>query len=357
MSKTLSSKIHSESLVTPEKILEEFPATITQQSFIEKSREQIFRIFEGRDNRLLLIFGPCSIHDELSAIHYAEKVKLLSKEISDVFFPVMRFYFEKPRTRHGWKGIMHDPYLNGSYDLNHGLRLTRKLLLQVAEMEVATAAEILDPISVHYFGDLLSWGCVGARTASSPLHRQTASGLSLPIGFKNTTEGSVDIPINSIISASRPHTYIGINQQGMASIIHTSGNPSCHLVLRGGEKGPNYDENSLKYIIEKLVKAKISPYVLIDCSHDNSKKDHTKQVEVFENVIHQILKGNTAIRGLILESHLEAGRQEIPSNPSLLKYAISLTDPCIDWETTERIIFAARKDLLEKKSSLAWQHE
>jgi len=357
MSKILPFKtIRSEPLISPLEISRLFPVTITQNHFIAQSRRQIIRILDGIDKRHLLILGPCSIHDDKAAIHYAKKLKELISEVSDVFFPIMRFYFEKPRTGLGWKGLVNDPHLDGSLDLNWGLKLTRKLLVQLAEMEVPAAAEILDPISGHYFGELLSWGCIGARTSSSQVHRQIASGLPMPVGFKNTIEGNIEIPIHAILSAAEPHSYIGLNEMGVASIIHTGGNPHCHLVLRGSEKASNFDKDSVREIIGKLEKLKLSPKLLIDCSHDNSRKDHTKQPEVFENVMEQILNGNTAIRGLILESHLRAGRQEVASNLSLLKYAISITDSCIDWETTEGIILSAREALLAKTFSLSSQN-
>lgn len=352
MSKILPfSTTRSEPLVSPLELCKELPATIAQTQFVEQCRQQIIHILDGTDNRLLLIMGPCSIHDLKAAEHYAKKIKELSAEISDVFFPVMRFYFEKPRTALGWKGIMHDPHLDGSFDLNTGLRLTRRLLLKLASLQVPAAAEILDPISGQYFGELLSWGCIGARTCSSQLHRQVASGLAMPVAFKNNTDGNVDIAIHGIQTASEPHAYIGINEEGLASIMHTEGNPHCHLVLRGSERAPNYDPKSVLQALKHLKNAKLSSKLLIDCSHDNSRRDHTKQPEVFECVIEQVLEGNCSIRGVILESHLRAGNQEITTNPSMLKYAISLTDSCMDWETTEGIIVAARKALLSKPLS------
>lgn len=351
MSKILPfSATRSEPLVSPVELCKEYPANITQIDFIEQSRQQITQILDGTDNRLLLIMGPCSIHDIKACEHYAKKIKELSHVISDVFFPIMRFYFEKPRTALGWKGIMHDPHLDGSFDLNTGLRLTRKLLLKLADLKVPAASEILDPISGQFFGDLLSWGCIGARTSSSQLHRQVASGLPMPVAFKNNTDGNVDVAIHGILTASNPHAFIGINEKGLASIIHTDGNPNCHLVLRGSEKSPNYDSESVKHALESLQRAKLSSKLIIDCSHDNSRRDHTKQPEVFENGIDQILSGNSSIIGFILESHLHAGNQQITSNPEMLKYAISLTDSCMDWEATEGIILSARKSILSKRS-------
>lgn len=340
------------SLIAPKELAQEFPTTITQRQFVEQSRQEIIRILDRQDQRLLLILGPCSIHDPKAALHYAKKLKKLSLEISSVFFPVMRVYFEKARSSLGWKGMMYDPHLDRSSNINAGVKMTRRLLIKLAEMQIPTAAEILDPISSQFFGDLISWGCIGARTASSQIHRQAASGLSIPIGFKNNTEGSVDIAINGIITASSPHTYIGINDNGAACIIHSEGNPHCHLVMRGSKLSPNYDSVSVGGAITKMEQLKLTPKILLDCSHDNSKRDHKRQPEVFEEVIDQVIRGNQAIRGCILESHLRAGNQKIPENPNLLKYAISVTDACMDWETTEGIILAAKKSLLSKNPSL-----
>jgi 3-deoxy-7-phosphoheptulonate synthase len=358
MSKILPfSTTRYEPLISPIELYQEFPANISQKQFVEQSRQQIIRILDGQDKRLLLITGPCSIHDLKAATHYAKKLKELSAEISDVFFPVMRVYFEKSRTSLGWKGLMYDPHLDRSFDLNTGLRLTRELLLILADLQVPTASEILDPISVKYFGDLITWGCIGARTSTSQIHRQAASGLSIPIGFKNNTDGNVDVALQGIITASTSHSYVGINEKGTACVIHSEGNPHCHLVLRGGENAPNYDPQSIQSIMDKLEKAKLIPKIVVDCSHDNSKKDHNRQPEVFESVIDQVISGNKAIKGCILESHLRAGSQQIPANPNLLKYAISLTDSCMDWETTEGIILAAKKSLLSKIPSLKKKKE
>jgi len=348
MSKILPlSAARTEPLIKPIRLFKEFPKTIAQKIFIEQSREQIFKILNRTDPRFLLVIGPCSIHDAKAARHYAKNLKGIIEVISDTFFPVMRFYFEKPRTAMGWTGIMHDPHLNSSLDLNTGIRLTRQLLVELAQMGVPAAAEIVDPISATYFGDLLSWACIGARTSASQIHRQVASGLSLPVAFKNTTDGNIDVAIHGMLRACEPQAYIGINESGVGSIIRTNGNPYCHLILRGSEKTPNYDSKSVQEAIFKLKKAQLAPTVMIDCSHDNSNRDHNNQPEVFERVIDQILSGNQAIRGCILESHIRAGNQQL-SDPSLLKYGISITDPCMDWETTEGILFAARKALLSK---------
>lgn len=334
-----------EPLIAPLELWKLLPANIAQMHFVEQSRKQIVQILNSHDKRLLLILGPCSIHDAKSAIHYAKKLKELTPEIYDVFLPVMRFHFEKPRTAGGWKGLLYDPFLDDSCDLNAGIKLTRSLLLELAALGVPAAAEILDPMAGLFFGDLLSWGCIGARTSASQVHRQIASGLPMPIGFKNTTDGNVDVAIQAILCARTAHSYLGANEMGQSCVIRTSGNPLTRLVLRGGEGKPNYDASSVGEVLQKLQKAGLEPSLFIDCAHDNSDKDPLKQADVFEQVIEQAASGNRSIRGILLESHLRAGKQSIPAHPNLLKYGISITDACIDWETTEGILFAAKKAL------------
>jgi 3-deoxy-7-phosphoheptulonate synthase len=336
----------------------ELPISTAQQQFIEKTRHEIKQIIEGKDPRLLLIVGPCSIHDTIAAKEYARKLHALAQSVSDTFLIVMRVYFEKPRTTLGWKGFLYDPWLDGSHDIPSGIRMTRRLLLDLAELEIPTAAEFLDISSAYYFGDLLSWGCIGARTAASQTHRQVASGLSMPVAFKNSTDGNVDIAINGVINASSPHTFIGMNAHGRLSTVHTSGNTHGHIVLRGGESKPNYDPESISYTLERLQKANLPACLLIDCAHDNSSRKHEQQALVFQSIINQIVEGNREIRGALLESHLFSGNQPM-TNASQLKYAVSLTDPCLNWETTEHLIrwggsMLKKERCHEKKSSIQY---
>lgn len=329
---------HTTPLPTPKELLRELPLTMAQRDFIEDSREQIQQILQGEDPRLLLIVGPCSIHDTKAAKEYATKLHALSTAVSDTFYVIMRTYFEKPRTAVGWKGMLYDPHLNGTNDLASGLYQTRKLLLDLADMHIPAAAEFLDPSSVYYFGDLISWACIGARTSASQTHRQIASGLPMPIAFKNSTDGNIDIAINGALNAIVPHTYIGSDAAGQLCAIHTKGNTHAHIVLRGGKGRPNYDPQSISYAIERLHQSNLLPHLLIDCSHDNSFRQHEQQTQVFQSVIHQIIEGNSNIRGLLLESHLHSGNQSLSSQTDMLKYAVSITDPCLDWTTTEHLI-------------------
>lgn len=325
-------------LPAPAELIKNLPIQLAQEHFISQARQEIKKILLGENPRLLLIVGPCSIHDLKAAKEFAQRLKELSEQISDIFYVVMRVYFEKPRTALGWKGLLYDPHLDGSNNITAGLKLTRQLLLDLACMEVPAAAEFLDPLSSCYFGDLISWGCIGARTASSQTHRQMASGLPMPVAFKNSTDGNLDIAINGIIAASEPHTFIGINELGCVSAIHTHGNPDTHIVLRGGESSANYDPQSLSLVADRLKKANLPLRLLIDCSHDNSRRKHEQQCVVFQSCIHQFLDGNKNIRGVILESHLFGGNQQLTANLADLRYAVSLTDPCLDWETTKELI-------------------
>jgi 3-deoxy-7-phosphoheptulonate synthase len=336
--KNNSFEIHNEQIPTPYELKLELPITLKQCLFVNKTREQIIDILEHRDQRHLLIVGPCSVHDVHAALEYAKKLKQLANEISNTFLVVMRVYFEKPRSSVGWKGLLYDPHLDGTHDIAQGLKLTRSLLLDLAEAEIPAAAEFLDPASSSYFGDLISWACIGARTSESQTHRQIASGLAMPVAFKNSTAGKIEVAINGILCASVSHKFIGMNEQGKISIIKTAGNPHCHMTLRGGEDSPNYDPNSISRALKMLHKHNLIPRILIDCSHDNSNRNYEKQSSVFQSIIHQIMEGEKNIRGMIIESNLFAGSQGIPSDLSQLRYAVSLTDACLDWESTERLI-------------------
>lgn len=323
-------------LLSPHQLQQDLPITMVQREFIAKSRDTIKQILNGTDSRLLLIAGPCSIHDRTAALEYAIRLKELALEVSDTFFIVMRFYTEKSRSSLGWKGMLYDPDLNGTDNISAGLIETRRLLLELATMEVPAAAELLDPLSAPYYSSLLSWGCIGARTAESQTHRLMASGLCLPIGFKNNTSGSLESAINGALVASQPHTFIGLTESGQVGILHTKGNSESHITLRGGDSSSNYDEHSIKQALEGLKRVNLPLRVIIDCSHDNSRRNPANQPLVFKSVLKQFLDGNTHIRGLALESHLNAGNQ--PLRPGLLHYAVSITDPCLDWDTTAQLV-------------------
>ena len=330
--------LQTESLASPRTLKQEMPALPHHYEFVKESRRQIANILEGSDNRLLLIVGPCSIHDVNSAKEYAEKLKKLSDDVSESFYIIMRTYFEKPRTALGWKGLLYDPHLDGSHDISTGIRYSRQLLLDLAELNIPTATEFLDPLAARYISDLLSWACIGARTTESQIHRQFASGLAMPIAFKNSTSGNINVAVQGVLTASCPHVFFGVNDNGQTSIIKTKGNPLTHIVLRGGEANPNYDCNSINKALQLLRKNQQQERLIVDCSHDNSNRCHYKQKDVFESVMQQSIDGNTAIRGLSLESNLFSGSQQVPMDRSRLRYAVSITDPCLDWEETEALI-------------------
>lgn len=327
-----------EGLPTPRSFKQQLSAAAAMQEFVLDTRRQITNILEGSDPRLMLIVGPCSIHDINAAEEYAIKLRHLAKDVSKSFLIVMRTYFEKPRTAHGWKGMLYDPHMDGSNDIGTGIKNARELLLTLAKLEIPTATEFLDPITPHYLGDLISWACIGARTAESQIHRQFASGLPMPIAFKNSTTGNVEVAINGALIAKCPHAFFGIDESGQASIIRTKGNKTPHIVLRGGADGPNYHAESIASALSLLKKNHLPERLIIDCSHDNSNRCHEEQKVVFESVLTQHSKGNTAIRGLAVESHLFAGNQRMSLDISRLQYAVSVTDPCLDWASTERLI-------------------
>ncbi|MEX1012530.1 MAG: 3-deoxy-7-phosphoheptulonate synthase [Waddliaceae bacterium] len=347
------SKIHplpeeqSKPLPTPEELIQEFPLSTEDKDFVEQSRKTICQILEGKDRRKLIIVGPCSIHDLTSAKEFAEKFSELSSQVSDQFFMVMRTYFEKPRTVFGWQGILHDPLLDGSGDIEIGLKWTRELLLKLTQKKIPIASEILGPLSPLYFDDLISWGCIGARTSSSQPHRQIASTLNFPMGFKNNTDGNIKIAVDGIKAASVSQTFLGMDKRGGPVKMISRGNPMAHLVLRGGENEPNYHPSDIAYALSLLKECNLSNAVVVDCSHDNSGRAHKKQTTVFHEIVRQILSGNESIRGLILESHLFSGNQSLDKHTSELKYGVSVTDPCLDFSTTERLIRWAAVKLQE----------
>lgn len=319
---------------------------------VANGRQVVRNILDGKDHRLFVVVGPCSIHDIKAAHEYADRLKGLAAELSDTLFLVMRVYFEKPRTTVGWKGLINDPYLDDSFKIQDGLHIGRQLLRDLAEKGLPTATEALDPISPQYLQDLISWSAIGARTTESQTHREMASGLSSAVGFKNGTDGSLTVAINALQSVSSPHRFLGINQEGGVSIVTTKGNAYGHVVLRGGNGKPNYDSVSVAICEQELTKAGIRPNIMVDCSHANSNKDPALQPLVMDNVANQILEGNNSIVGLMVESHLGWGNQSIPKDLDQLKYGVSITDACIDWDTTEkalRSMHAKLKDVLPKR--------
>lgn len=330
-------RIVAEKPLSPPAVMKKvLPLSEQGAHFVQQARNTIADIVHGRDKRLLVVTGPCSIHDPVAAIEYAQKLKQLQLQYADSLYIVMRVYFEKPRTTVGWKGFINDPHLDDSFDLETGLTWGRELLLKMVEMELPTATEALDPISPQYLSDLISWSAIGARTVESQTHREMASGLSMPVGFKNGTDGNLNIALNALQSAASGHSFIGINQRGEVSLVQTAGNPDGHIILRGGSK-PNYDADSINAAVAALDKHGLPRGIVVDCSHGNSNKDHNRQPLVAEAVVAQRLQGNEAIIGLMLESHLHGGRQELGNGKSL-QYGVSVTDACIDWATTAQLL-------------------
>ncbi len=323
-------------VIPPEELHREYPLTDQASDTVYHTRQAIHEILTGKDDRLLVIAGPCSIHDPKAAREYAERLKALKDEMADDLCIVMRVYFEKPRTTVGWKGLINDPHLDDSFNINHGLRQARSLLLDIAEMGVPAGTEFLDLISPQYIADLVSWGAIGARTTESQGHRELASGLSCPVGFKNGTNGGLRIATDAIQAASRPHVFMSLTKQGHSAIFSTTGNKDCHIILRGG-KQPNYDAESVNKAAQQLEKANLNNKIMIDCSHANSGKDHTKQADVCRDIAGQISNGDSRIFGIMLESHLVAGRQNIVEGKDLI-YGQSITDACIDWNETEVLV-------------------
>lgn len=334
-------------LITPVKIREELPMHDGAARTVLESRRVINDILNGNDQRKLVIMGPCSIHDPKAAIEYAHELLKLRDEVKDHFFIVMRTYFEKPRTTVGWKGFINDPHLDNSFDMNEGLIRARKLLIEINALGLPVATESLEPISPQYLAELIAWTAIGARTTESQTHRELASGLSSPVGFKNNTDGNVHVAINAIKSALSPHHFLGIDQRGQTSIVETKGNPSCHLILRGGKAGPNYHQEAVGEAQKLLREARLNDGVVIDCSHDNSSKNFQKQTSVFMNCIEQIVEGNNRIVGLMLESHLYEGNQELSNN---LRYGVSITDACLDIKSSKQLLQEAVKALNQAKS-------
>lgn len=325
-------------LVAPRSLKEALPVSAEVADTVVKGRKEIEGILSGKDSRLLVIVGPCSIHDMKSAMEYATKLKALREELKEDLCIVMRVYFEKPRTTIGWKGFINDPHLDGSFDIGHGLHYARKLLLDINAMGLPAATEFLDPFTPQYVSDLISWAAIGARTIESQTHRQMASGLSMPVGFKNSTDGRLQVAIDAMESAQHSHSFLGIDQDGMSSVITTTGNPFGHIVLRGGSKRPNYDAENIAEAEMRLEKAGMPKTMIVDCSHANSGKKHEQQSKVWNNIIEQREAGTMSITGVMIESNLLCGNQPFPDDPSELKYGVSITDACISWDETASLL-------------------
>lgn len=322
---------------TPAAVREELPLADRHAQLIHETRQQIHNLLVGADDRLLVIVGPCSIHDPDAAREYAQRLVRVRNQLSNELVVVMRVYFEKPRTTVGWKGLINDPNLDNSFEIDKGLRVARRLLLELAEIGVPAATEYLDIISPQYISDLVSWGAIGARTTESQVHRELASGLSCPVGFKNGTDGSVQIAIDAIRSASQPHHFLSLTKAGRSAIYTTTGNEDCHLILRGGSHGPNYDTETVRTVTQRLLEVGLNPRLMVDCSHANSRKQAQRQVDVAHALGEQIASGSGAIMGVMIESHLIGGRQDVHSGKPLT-YGQSITDACLGWEQTEEVL-------------------
>jgi 3-deoxy-7-phosphoheptulonate synthase len=331
-------------LISPDALKDELPITDRAARTVLEGRRIIQDIIHKKDKRLIIVTGPCSIHDEAAALEYADRLKGLRQQVGDTLYLVMRVYFEKPRTNVGWKGLINDPRLDGSCDITQGLHKARSLLLKITEMGIPTATEMLDPISPQYIAGLICWSAIGARTTESQTHREMASGLSMPVGFKNCTDGGLGTAINAMIAAGSPQSFVGIDPHGMTAVVKTTGNPYAHIVLRGGRR-PNYDTVSIREALRLLRDKGLSEAILVDCSHSNSRKRYQEQAVVWQDVINQRVCGNDAIIGLMLESNLEEGRQDYAGDLKTLKYGVSITDACISWETTQSLILSAHEAL------------
>jgi 3-deoxy-7-phosphoheptulonate synthase len=339
-------------LITPQGLKDKLPLTQKAIKTITEGRDTIRNILDGTDKRIFVVIGPCSIHDTAAAMDYAERLKILADKVKDSIYIVMRVYFEKPRTTVGWKGLINDPHLNDSFEIEEGLHIARKLLLDISDLGLPLATEALDPISPQYLQDLISWSAIGARTTESQTHREMSSGLSCAVGFKNGTDGGLSVATNALQSVSHSHSFLGINSTGEVSIIKTSGNQYGHIVLRGGGGKPNYDSVNIKQCELALEKSGLKSNIMVDCSHENSSKDPANQPLVAKDIIHQIVDGNKSIIGLMIESNIGFGNQKMTDNPADLQYGVSITDGCIDWQQTEDCLFDMRaklKDVLANR--------
>ena len=332
-------------LMTPIQLKSQLPLTTTAAKTVLQGRQELQKILDGKDSRKFIIVGPCSIHDPKAAEDYAKKLKALAEKVKDKLLIVMRVYFEKPRTTVGWKGSINDPDMDGSFNMQKGLLTARSLLIKIAEIGLPVATEALDPITPQYLAELVSWSAIGARTIESQTHREMASGLSMPVGFKNSTDGNIQVALNAIQSSRIPHNFLGLDQKGQISTFKTKGNPYGHLILRGGDRQPNFDAATVTRAETKLKDLNLPQTIVIDCSHGNSYKNHKLQASVLENILQQIADGNQSIVGMMLESNLHEGNQQIPQNLEELEYGVSVTDKCIGWEETEKIILSAHEKL------------
>ena len=339
--KTKTQNVHVKEFVplpTPRALKADLPISLASEVTVADSRDRIIRILNLEDPRLLAIIGPCSIHNERGAYEYALRLNELRDQLADRMEIVMRVYFEKPRTTVGWKGLINDPHLDGSQDIGAGLAKARKILLRITDLGMPTATEFLDPIVPQYIADLISWAAIGARTTESQTHREMASGLSMPVGMKNGTDGSLQTAIDAVRATRSSHSFLGINEDGVTSIVRTSGNPNIHIVLRGGRKSTNYDAGHILEAEQKLAAENLPQVLVVDCSHANSEKQHSKQEGVWQNVVQQRMAGTRSIIGLMAESNLREGSQPFPKDPKQAAYDVSLTDACMGWETTERLL-------------------
>ncbi len=324
-------------MIPPAILMEEIPISEPASYLVSKMRVQATDIIHGKDDRLLVIVGPCSIHDPIAALEYAKRLLNTARQLQEELLIIMRVYFEKPRTKVGWKGLINDPQLDNSFEINAGLRIARQLLSDLADLGLPTGSEFLDTITPQFIADLISWGAIGARTTESQVHRELASGMSMPVGFKNGTDGNIQIAIDAIGAAASPHHFLSVTKQGISAIVATKGNQCCHLILRGASHGPNYDEKSITSSAEKLRTANLTQRIMVDFSHGNSNKDYKNQPLVAENVASQILNGSETICGVMIESHLKAGKQAL-TNGATLEYGQSITDPCLSWDMTLPIL-------------------
>jgi 3-deoxy-7-phosphoheptulonate synthase len=339
-------------LIPPVILMEELPVTPAAEATVAKAREEVAAVLAGKDDRVLAIVGPCSIHDPKAALEYADRLAQLKDEVAGDVLLIMRVYFEKPRTTVGWKGLINDPHLDESYDINAGLAIARRLLLQIAEKGVAAGTEFLDTISPQFYADLIAWGAIGARTTECQLHRELASGLSMPVGFKNGTSGNYQIAIDAIQAAQKPHRFLSVTKAGDSAIIATKGNETCHLILRGGSAvGTNYDHESIREVRQALEAKGLEPALMIDCSHANSEKDYRNQPKVCASLCHQIAGGDSSIRALMIESHLKEGAQKLVPDLAKLEYGVSVTDSCVGWETTVEMVHELAKAVRMRRAT------
>ena len=340
-----------EVLDTPEQLGKELPLSEAAFKTVVEGRHAVEAILDGKDDRIFVVVGPCSIHDPAAAMEYARRLKALSEQVKDVLLLVMRVYFEKPRTTVGWKGLINDPDMDDSFHIAKGLRIGRKVLLDINELGLPAGSEALDPVSPQYLGDLISWAAIGARTTESQTHREMSSALSMPVGFKNGTDGGVEVALNALESVGSAHHFLGVNQQGQTAVIRTKGNKYGHVILRGGAKGTNYDAVSVKAVEGELAKRKLRQAIVVDCSHANSSKDHNRQPLVMEDVVGQVAAGDRNLVGIMIESNLHEGKQSIPKDLKQLKHGVSVTDACVSWETTEAMLLQAAERLRAAKKA------